>query len=402
MTIVKRTSKGSPLTALEYDGNLDHFTDAVAGRAPLAHTHPISDVTGLATALAGKAEAAGTTAALAGKLGAAPAAIVGGITAAGADPAAAPALADSLVAIILDEGSHEDPAASVARANAILNKASADAPEVPNLAVFATDEDGEFVGLTSSGLFARLAPLIGSASSWKGSVRAATTANGTLASAYAAGQTVDGVVLAVDDDILIKNQTSGVERGIYRVNASGAPTRRPDADTGVALLGATVVAREGTVNADTIWACSTNGPITIGATSLDFIQFGAIAADAADVWAGSASNKWISPDVSRASQAPISVSDAATITLNLAAGINFEVGALTATRVLAFSNYTGKAGRSGHIVVLQNGTGGWGLTAGTDVLPSDATAGVIALNDGANERTVIPYLVTSGNKVLLG
>ena len=53
----------------------------------------------------------------------------------------------------------------------------------------------------------------------KNSVRAATTGNGTLASAYANGQTIDGVSLATNDRILLKDQTDASENGIYTVNA---------------------------------------------------------------------------------------------------------------------------------------------------------------------------------------
>src|SRR5436190_10072507 len=63
---------------------------------------------------------------------------------------------------------------------------------------------------------------------WKSSVRAATTATGTLATAFANGQVIDGVTLATGDRILIKNQSTGSENGIYTVNASGAPTRATD------------------------------------------------------------------------------------------------------------------------------------------------------------------------------
>lgn len=108
---------------------------------------------------------------------------------------------------------------------------------------------------------------------WKESVRVATTANGTLASAFANGQTVDGVTLVTGDRILIKNQTTGSENGIYTVNASGAPSRATDADTGAEILQAAVWVQEGTINADSGWVCTTNAPITIGSTSLAFSQF---------------------------------------------------------------------------------------------------------------------------------
>lgn len=109
--------------------------------------------------------------------------------------------------------------------------------------------------------------------SWKAAVRVATTANGTLASAFANGSTVDGVTLATGDRILLKNQTTAADNGIYTVNASGAPTRATDADTAAELLQAAVFVQEGTTNADTAWVNTTNAPITVGSTSLTFAQF---------------------------------------------------------------------------------------------------------------------------------
>jgi hypothetical protein len=107
---------------------------------------------------------------------------------------------------------------------------------------------------------------------WKADVRVATTANGALATAFANGQTVDGVVLATGDRILIKNQTTGSENGIYVVQAAGAPTRATDADTAAELLQAAVFVREGTGNADKAFVV-TNDAITLGTTALTWTQF---------------------------------------------------------------------------------------------------------------------------------
>ncbi len=108
---------------------------------------------------------------------------------------------------------------------------------------------------------------------WKDSVRVATTANGTLASAYENGDTVDGVTLVTGDRILLKNQTSGAENGIYVVAASGAPARSTDADTsGKVTSGMTVVVEEGTAGLDTVWILTTNAPITLGSTALTFAK----------------------------------------------------------------------------------------------------------------------------------
>ena len=110
--------------------------------------------------------------------------------------------------------------------------------------------------------------------SWKNEVRVATTANGALASAFANGQTVDGQVLATGDRILIKDQTTQTENGIYTVNASGVPTRATDADSDGDFKGAAVFVASGTTNGGTRWVCNTTGTITLGATNLTFVQFG--------------------------------------------------------------------------------------------------------------------------------
>ena len=113
----------------------------------------------------------------------------------------------------------------------------------------------------------------------KESVRVATTAAGTLATDFENGDTIDGVVLATNDRILIKNQASGSENGIYTVNASGAPTRAADADTNAEVTaGMFVFVEEGTTNADTGWVLATDNPITLDTTALSFTQFSGAAA----------------------------------------------------------------------------------------------------------------------------
>ncbi len=108
----------------------------------------------------------------------------------------------------------------------------------------------------------------------KSSVRAATTAAGTLASDFVNGDTIDGVALVTGDRILIKDQASGSENGIYTVNASGAPTRATDFDADSEVTaGAFTFVEEGTTNGDTGHVLSTNGSITVGSTAITFTQF---------------------------------------------------------------------------------------------------------------------------------
>jgi hypothetical protein len=103
---------------------------------------------------------------------------------------------------------------------------------------------------------------------WKQPVRVATTTNGTLATAYANGQSVDGVVLATGNRILLKNQTTAADNGIYVVAASGAPTRAVDADGGTELEpGTAVTVTEGTVNGDKVYIITSDAAITVGTTA---------------------------------------------------------------------------------------------------------------------------------------
>lgn len=109
--------------------------------------------------------------------------------------------------------------------------------------------------------------------SWKDEVRAASTANGTLATAYENGDTLDGVTLATGDRILLKDQTSHSEDGIYVVAASGAPARATDADSTAELENATVFVSSGTVNADRAYT-QTATITTVNTTALAWVQFG--------------------------------------------------------------------------------------------------------------------------------
>lgn len=110
--------------------------------------------------------------------------------------------------------------------------------------------------------------------SWKLAARVATTGAGTLASSFANGSVIDGVTLATGDRILIKNQATGSENGIYVVQASGSPVRSTDANSSTTLTDNTAIfIEEGTVNADSAWTLTNNGVITVGTTALVFVQF---------------------------------------------------------------------------------------------------------------------------------
>lgn len=107
----------------------------------------------------------------------------------------------------------------------------------------------------------------------KNSVVAATTVAGTLASDFENGDTIDGVVLATGNRLLVKNQAAPAENGIYVVAASGAPTRSTDADTWDELVDAFVFVSGGTVNEFSGWAADTDAGGTLNTTAIPFNQF---------------------------------------------------------------------------------------------------------------------------------
>jgi len=110
--------------------------------------------------------------------------------------------------------------------------------------------------------------------SWKDPVRAATTVAGTLGSSFVNGAVIDGYTLVTGDRILIKNQATASENGLYIVAPSGAPIRTTDADTSAEIIGSAVYVELGTTNASTQWTNTNTSTITIGSTGITFAQFG--------------------------------------------------------------------------------------------------------------------------------
>lgn len=102
----------------------------------------------------------------------------------------------------------------------------------------------------------------------KAAVRAATTGSVTLSGT----QTIDGVSLTAGDRVLVKNQSSAADNGVYIVGV-GSWSRAPDADTWDKLVGAYVFATEGTTNGDLAFVCTSDGGGTLGSTNVDFDTF---------------------------------------------------------------------------------------------------------------------------------
>jgi hypothetical protein len=100
--------------------------------------------------------------------------------------------------------------------------------------------------------------------------RAASTANVVIASALKNGDVLDGVTLATGNRVLLKNQTTTSENGIYIVVATGGASRDPEFDVIGELAGQMVVIQEGTANADLFFLCTTNTSASLGTDPITF------------------------------------------------------------------------------------------------------------------------------------
>jgi hypothetical protein len=104
-------------------------------------------------------------------------------------------------------------------------------------------------------------------------VRVATTGNITLSGT----QTIDGVAVIAGDRVLVKDQTTQTQNGIYVV-ASGSWTRATDADNtpdGELKGGDFTLVLEGTVNSGYGYVCSNTSAVTIGTTNITYAAFNA-------------------------------------------------------------------------------------------------------------------------------
>lgn len=103
----------------------------------------------------------------------------------------------------------------------------------------------------------------------KATVVAATTTNISLSGL----QTVDGIVLAEGDRVLVKDQSSPAQNGIYVASASGWDRSADADDNGEVVKGMYVFVEEGIQNISTGWVLISSDPVSLGTTPLSFLKF---------------------------------------------------------------------------------------------------------------------------------
>lgn len=220
--------------------------------------------------------------------------------------------------------------------------------------------------------------------------RAGTITSGTLSTSFANGSVVDGITLATGDRILIKNQTSTIENGVYEVNAVGAPSRATDYDEGDKVGGSFLLVAEGTTNGGTGWLCT-------NALSADVVGTNAL------------TFKLISGDISGTSS-----TDNAIVRWDGITGTKVQNSAIiiddnnnmTGLQYLQFSDISAPANPSNAQGRLYKKTGNDGLwwrpdSAGAEVdLTASAAGSVVSFQTSLSGLT--PNTSTTGSIILAG
>lgn len=207
----------------------------------------------------------------------------------------------------------------------------------------------------------------------KASVRVATTAAITLSNT----QTIDGIILAAGDRVLVKDQGTASENGIYDVVSGGAWTRSSDADSNDEVTpGLFTFVEEGTANQNKGFVLTNTGTITVGSTGLAFAQF----SDTGIITAGNG--------LSQSGQA-----------FNVGAGTGISV---SSTQVSISSSYSGQTSIT-TVGTISSGTwngstlavdvGGTGLTtvAKGSVLVANVANTISALDGGGSNDGLLSY-----------
>lgn len=122
---------------------------------------------------------------------------------------------------------------------------------------------------------------------------------------------------------------------------------------------------------------------------------GPAAATASEIWTGSATDKFVSPDKMFEAAAPtVLTSIAGATALDMATGINFNLTLDETSEIANPSN--AKAGQSGRIRVTDDGTGGWTLTFDTDWIFIDT---VPSITTAIDEEHLFAYFVNGAGDI---
>lgn len=227
----------------------------------------------------------------------------------------------------------------------------------------------------------------------KQAVKCATTANITLSGL----QTIDTYTTLAGDRVLVKNQSTSSENGIYIAGAS-AWSRATDMDVWSEVPGAYTVILNGSANINTGWVCTAADTGTIGVTAMPWVQFSGTGTYYAGTGLSLAANTFSITDTGVTAATKGSASKTVTATVNAQgqltsltdqdiaiAGTQITSGTIDSARLSG--SYTGITGvgtvatgtwQASTIAVSYGGTGATTLTgyvkgSGTSALTASST-----------------------------
>ena len=251
----------------------------------------------------------------------------------------------------------------------------------------------------------------------KQSVRAATTGPVNLANQLENGDTLDTTVtLATGDRVLVKDQSTASENGIYVVQASGAAVRATDFDSNAEVTpGAFTFVEEGTTNADSGWVLTTNGTINVGVTALNWALFsvaGTILAGDGLTKTGNVLNVVGTSDRISVSADAVDIASTYVGQSSITTLGTITTGVWNGTDVAVTAGGTGSSTESGARTNLASASGeATGRTTSTPSLARTAkqscaassggtSTTVVTHNFGTSDVTVQIYEVATGNTVI--
>jgi len=255
----------------------------------------------------------------------------------------------------------------------------------------------------------------------KDSVHVASTANiASLSDGCDAGATIDGVTLVAGDRVLLKDQSTASQNGIYVVAADGvSPSRGADMEAASSAAGVFVFVEEGTANADAGFVCTSNaGADTVGTHSLAFTQFsgaGQITAGSALTKSGNTLNVAVDDSSIEVSSDALRVKASGITSAMLAGSIaNSKLNQLTTANKVALSSLDLDGGTDigadlvdADLIVVDDGAGGTNRKSALSrikkyvysSISGDATAsdaGALTIASGAVETAMVNANVITG------
>jgi hypothetical protein len=230
---------------------------------------------------------------------------------------------------------------------------------------------------------------------YKQAVRAVATSSVVLGGG--APTVVDGVNLVLNDRVLVTNQSTGSQNGLYYVatlgtGANGTWARTTDGnESGEIEAGMIVMVTEGTSYADTQWKLTTNNPITVGSTALTFVQnysTNSIIAGTSNVVVNSNSN--------------VTISSAGTPNVLIVTSTGANVaGTVSASGNISGSFFLGNGSQLSGIVTTVSANTLTGNTLSSNVVNSSLTSvgtlGSLSVTGNINNGGAININSTTGN-----